>query len=327
MSQEKSIKNHILENLAEGFSVKPARIKYVEEVLSPLSEEACKNWIFDFSKEGYKTKYLSIEKGTIRRAGGLSCDAISFTAEVGNEQEAFKIARTVYMDDEQVFIHLDNIHRTRGNGKTNFAWKSVKKLKTFINAQDKKRPDKNFLPSEIILEATSNNDKSGIASVGGYVWAVNGFDFASAEELMYVRKHFQCFARSKGVEIENEDLKYFTKPAHFASFHCGKLIKDKFGRSVHLGKAFLLIHEEWKGKMISYSGKNEEQRFAETYNQQPRSQSYRFNAFKVLNSKYKSMVKKYYDRYQATRILGSSMSVVEKYYQLLRNKLTSLGNF
>lgn len=322
-----TISEQISSHLNEGYKPKPSALKAVEETLSGLSEEARNNWLFDFSKEGYTTKYLKIEKGAVRREVGFCSDSVSFTVEVRNEQETFEMIRTLYMDDDQLFVHLDNLHRTKGSGKTNFAYKMVKKLQAFIQAQDKKRPDRNKFPSEILLEATSNNDRSGIASVGGYVWALHGFDFASQEELAYIRKHFQCFARQQGIEINNKDLKCFTKPAHFASFHCGKYVKDKFGQTVHLGKAFLLIHEEWKGRMTSNNAKSEEQRYADAYNQMPRPQEYRFNAFKTLNSNYKNMMKKYYDRHQAARILGSQMSVVEKYYQLIRNKMSSLRGF
>lgn len=327
MTQDNLPCQHILANLADGYKPKPSALKYLENTLGSLNEEARQNWPFDFSEDGYLTTYLKVEKSSVRRDIGFNSDAISLTMEISNKNESFQMMRTIYLDDDQLFIHLDNIHRTKGRGMTNFAYTMVKKLKTFIEAQDKKRSDRSRFPSEIRLEATSNNDKSGIASVGGYVWALHGFDFASLEEVLYLRKHFQSFARKHGVEIEDKDLRYFTKPAHFASFHSGKYIKDKFGQQAHLGKAFLLIHEEWQGRMVSFSGNNEEQRFADVYNQRPRKPGYRLKAFKTLNSRYKNMVKKYYERHQSERIKSLQIPLVEKYYQLIRNKFSSLGKF
>lgn len=327
MPLDNFFRQHILANLDDKCRIKASASKFMGEVLDTLSEDALKNWPFDFADEGYSTTYLKIEKNTVRRDIGFNSEALSLTMEVSNQDESFQMMRTMYLDDDQIFIHLDNIHRTKGSGMTNFAYTMVKKLKAFIEAQDKKRNDRSRFPSEIRLEATSNNDKSGIANVGGYVWALQGFDFASLEELLYLRKHFQSFARKHGVEIEDKDLRYFTKPAHFASFHNGKYIEDKFGQPAHLGKAFLLIHEEWQGRMVSFSGNNEEQRFADAYNRRPRKPEYRLKAFKTLNSRYKNMVRKYYEHHQAERIKGLQMPLIEKYYQLIRSRFSSLGKF
>lgn len=322
--------NKILQQIRDNFQGKegflPSYRQIIMIMLPQISPQAQEKWPLDFADCGYQTVYKKIERSILyRMPQDYDLEGIQLQTEVYNQQERYFLDQSYYLDDGQIIIHLNNLYRMQGHAKSNFATTVTKKLQDFIDAQDLKREDRKSYPSHVLLEATSNNDQSGIASSGGYIWANQGFDFSSAEECQKVREHFQSFLRRQGINFEDKDLSYLKKPVHFAAFDSGNLVKDKFGRLTRIGKAFLLIHEEWQGKLESFNTKREEKRFAKIYNQNPGRRSYA-KAFKALSSGYKAMVNKYKVRTQqkqnriqkmAAFALGKFRHLVDKFLQTL----------
>lgn len=138
--------------------------------------------------------------------------------------------------------------------------------------------------------------------VGGYNWANQGFSFDSNSTLQAYREAFQSFARSKGIDLSDEDMKKFKAPVHFAAFRDGKKYMKELEKPIklnpeqiesrslsgvtgeyplteeeirsrkstrmicHLGKAFML-GRSWYGHWDSKKDNRPEARYAEAYSQ------------------------------------------------------------
>lgn len=275
----------------------PETINEFFEDLFPPAKDA---WPFDFSKEGYITSYQSTDFD-IKQAGLVKYLVLEMKAK--KEQDEYFIKAKIMMDCEKVAINLENLYRSQGSKANNFGNIYMGKLKAFIDAQDKAR-GKNFDASELLFEAASRNDKSGVAVCGGYVWANQGGDFLDKEELEDARVHFKSFAAQNGVEISDKDLSIFTKPCHFAAFNCGVRVKNKLGKDSSLGKAFLYLHS-WQGHVVASpykSEKPEEQRYAEAYNNPNFTLPCRKRmALLQLSASYRKMLKKYRNIHSITQ--------------------------
>lgn len=298
-------------------AVSPRSVNEFFEELAPGAAEA---WPFDFSSEGYSVSYQKASFYS-RQAGMEHWLRLSLDVFRG-EEEAYFIKADILMDCDKLKIRVENLYRIKGALSSNFGNTFIKKMKNFIEAQDKAR-GKNFDASEIVFEAASRNDRTRQADCGGYVWANQGLDFANEEELRNTREHFASYAGRNGVKIDKNDLKYFTKPCHFAAFNCGISIKDKFGKGTYLGKAFLLLHS-WEGRLAAspYNDeKPEEQRYAEAYNNKEFSIPCRKRmAQEVLSSSYRSMLKKYRRRYSEVK----EKSKTEQYMETAKAKLAKM---
>lgn len=278
----------------------------VNELLEDLAPQALEVWPFDFSADGYTTTYQKLETGYNQGedfAGDISTliagqKRLTIAAEIANQDQKMFFRASLSMCDEQVTVKLENLYRLEGNSRSNFGNLMIKNFTRFIEAQDQSRPKREAksLPSELLVSATSNSDKSNIASCGGYVWAIQGFDFADNQELEAVRQHFKSFAASHKVEMTDIALACFTKPCHFAFFDCGIRVEDKYGLPATLGKAFMLIHENWNGRLTPPREQKEERCFAAVYNDRSDT-DYRKKAFQKLNPAYRRICRFYQKRY------------------------------
>ena len=202
------------------------------------------------------------------------------------------VAETLECDDG-LQIELKSIIKESGMSCSHFLYNLVCRHREFIRAYDAgKKASGVFSRSFLKLNAHSGK-VGGVATCGGYVWAVQGFDFASDCEREQARQAFKQYAAVQGVDIKDKDLKLFLKPCHFAAFQCGKKIDGK-----HLGKAFLLQYS-WNGKMLAATkGRDpEEYRYAKAYNENRGSGNNLQLAAMTLNPKYLRMMKKYHDEF------------------------------
>ena len=271
----------------------------LNDYFGELSSEAVEHW--PFRVEGYRTVYTGIQKIPYNEDPANPFYGVRLEAELSDSREKLKMTASFFMTDDQVSIHWDNLYRMEGKGHSRVAVRLLNNLREFIRAQDRQRKDRKTFPSEILLEATSNNDRSGIAGCGGYIWAGQGFDFADAETRKRLWNHFVSFSGRHGVVIKPEDYKFFTKPVHFFSFNCGVRIKDKFGASSYLGKAFLLAHEQWDGRIASTSLGSEESRYASVFNAEQNRGKRLPAALKKLNAGYRKMLQRYYRQYASEK--------------------------
>lgn len=291
--------------------------EFFEDLLPPAKEA----WAFDFSKEGYDVAYASADF-KFEQCGMLKC--FETVIDVCSDKEKFIMQTSMSLDCEVIQLTLDSIYRVKGNNGNNFGNTVLSKFKKFIAAQDKAR-GKNSESSKILIHAASDKDKNGVDVYGGYIWANQGFDFRSKEELEYTRKHFKSFAAQNGVEISDKDLSLFTKPCHFAAFNCGVRVKNKLGKDSSLGKAFLYLHS-WQGHMVASpykSEKPEEQRYAEAYNNPDFTLPCRKRmALLQLSAPYRKMLKKYRNTHSATQKANS----VKLYARVTKMQISKMLN-
>ncbi len=202
------------------------------------------------------------------------------------------VAETMEYDD-CLQIEFISVIKKSGVSGSSFLYELVRRHMDFIKAFDASREMSNILPpSRLKLNAYSGK-VGDVMTSGGYVWAVQGFDFETDYERDLARREFKFYAATHGICIKDKDLKLFTKPCHFAAFQCGKKVQGK-----HLGKAFLLRHS-WKGKMQVPAGgrEPEEYRYARAYNENRGRKDNLQIAAMVLNPKYLRMMKRYNDSF------------------------------
>ena len=231
MNQLDLIYRHFEKGSAKPLSSSLRRV--LNENFAGLSSRAAEFWPFDFAAQGYQTTYDEIQPAAspdpLRDPRGGIC----VTAHIFNEHEQLLLQQSVYMEDDCLTVNIDNLYRISGRGEQPFAPQLVHKLNQFIGAQDRQRRDAASQPSQITLEAVSNSYRLRQLQ-GGFIWAVQGFDFASAQDLQQVRRNFQAYAQRQGVSIKDKDLQYFCKPCHFAAFHCGIWCPDRWGGHLSL---------------------------------------------------------------------------------------------
>lgn len=274
----------------------------INEFFEDLLPQARKKWPFDFRSHGYHTQ---IERADIRPDSVTCLPALILQMVVSNAVEEFQLKSKVMMEFDRICLRIENVYRSKGWQSTNFGSLLLDKLQGFIEAEDKAR-GKNFAPSEICIEASSQMEDPDILICGGYVWANHGFDFSDRAELEQARSAFKAFAAKQNVKIADKDLELFTKPCHFASFDCGVSVKNKFGKPTYLGKAFLLEYT-WNGRLLSTPFKEEkaeEKRYAEAYNGAVNCGSKRRLALQTLSSHFRNMAKRYYRQYSRFANIG-----------------------
>ena len=217
------------------------------------------------------------------------------------------------ISEEEFEIKIDSLQKSQDeNNHKKIAYKLVKNLTKFLSKTvekaNKNSPDTDDFwgiskkIGKITLEANSGKRTSCQDTSGGYVWAVTGFDFKDDSELERAKKSLIEYSQKLGVRIEKKDLKYFTKPCHFASLDVGRNFGftcpvNRKRERVSLGKSFLLSHS-WFGeyKIIDDKAKANslvERRFSKIYNEQGKKEAY-----KVLEPGYKSSVNKIKNRYE-----------------------------
>ena len=289
----------------------------IDDFFSHLSEEAKQKWPFDFSNEGYQTTYQQAvfvpPKDSLRDPG----DGIKISAIISNDYESFFMENGFYFYDDQLTIDLRHLYRVGFGRPSNFALTAVNKVKDFMEAYDLNRPYGRVDPSKLEIYAVSNNDKSNIAALGGYVWANMGFKFKDEETCRNLQQRFKAFAQHHNIDISLQDLKYFTQPCHFSAFDCGIKIADKFGNHSSLGKVFMLF-ESWKG--VIYSGDNKSEAFL--YSQKYNNPETKLQAINVLNPAYRSIMNKYTRRYsnsKTNKIINLSNQILKKVSSLRRS--------
>lgn len=217
---------------------------------------------------------------------------LTIAADINIGENKFQILENFSLG-ENLKIEILSIYQTAGPKGNNFAFNFIERHRKFLKAFDELRQnDPHHEKSEIVLYAHSGKIDSYKTS-GGYIWAIQGFDFANINELKQARQAFKKFAMQQGVSIAQRDLTLFCKPCHFAAFQCGVKVNGK-----PLGKAFLLQYS-WYGKMSipENNSDNEEYRYAMAYNHPYINENHTQKAAEELNRPYLKMMHRYYKKY------------------------------
>lgn len=318
MSDEFKIGRHIYNNTLFGDRCKFSTLTDLNEFFAPVPEDVQKLWMLDMSEEGYETRY---EKAVIVSEQLGVSKALYVCCEIFDTQNSYKISRKISFDDDKlIFVHEAALQQ-KGCSGANFSHQIMSKTQKFLSEYDKTRRI-NYITenSEVYVQAHSN-PKGEVPTFGGYVWANQGFDFASKQELTAIRESFKIFLSTYQVELEEKDLKKFTKPCHFAAFGCGITAQDNNGNNVHLGKAFML-RQKWFGKWTTANPKAEEKRYAQAYNTPGiLSTSRRSHAVEALGKNYRMLLNKYYSRYAHQKNNQQHKNILK---ELLGKKISEL---
>lgn len=317
MSDSQKISEHIYSHTLFGDNCRFSSFNALNEFFESVPEDVQNKWPYNFEENGYKSNYEVAEIVSEQLGFDSSLEII---ANVADDSDGFILNSNLKFEDDKLIVNLKSMYQNIGDKGKNFSSLALGKHLEFVTAYDQSR--KKLKPSEhseIIIFADSSQSNKDIKTVGGYVWANRGFDFQSKSELAFARSSFLVFAKNQGVEIDENDLKLFTKPCHFAAFGCGVGVKAENGQMLHLGKAFMLQHS-WHGKWRTDKPQAEEKRYAEAYIHCPEPQKRRRQAVAQLNSRYQSMLKKYYRKYQGQQKSHS----ISAYTRLASIKLSKL---
>ena len=211
----------------------------IAEIISEISSLSADHWPLDLSSAGYQTHYVDISRTAVQ-AGLYS--GILLKTNIENARSSYELITEWQLLDDCLNVKIHNLYCSKG-GKDNpaFAGVFLSRLQNFLQQHDKEArtaAECRYNPSQIELSAVS--DDAEISSRGGYVWALQGMDFRSDAELAEKRTAFHKYALKNGVTLAAADMKLFKHPFHFAVFDCGVNVTDKFGKSVPLGKGFML---------------------------------------------------------------------------------------
>lgn len=80
--------------------------------------------------------------------------------------------------------------------------------------------------------------------VGGYVWALYGYEFVDETDVEAVKKDIRKFAREQEFSIDDDVLNQCERPVDFALLKG----KDKNGGEAPVGKLALLESSQWRGR-------------------------------------------------------------------------------
>lgn len=157
-----------------------------------------------------------------------------------------------YVEGLKIHININSLIR-QGNArktKDNFVYDLIKKHHIFLK-EFAKNNEISPADAKIILDAHSGT-VGGVKTYGGYVWATQGFSFYSDQELKEMQTKFSDFAKKRGVNISDKDIKRFKYPCHFAAFD---VVID--GKTQEIGKEFLL-QTSWHGVYSAKANNNTE---------------------------------------------------------------------
>ena len=318
MSEGLQIGEHIYNNIPCGSRKDFSSFKDLEELFSSIPAEVQKLWPLDLSDMGYKTRY---EQAQISSEQMGFVQNILLKAQVFNAEENYILKLKLSFEDDKLKLTHESMLQKKGLSGNNFANTIMKQSQKFLTAYDKTRTGlKKDDVSEIVLQARSAA-KARPALRGGYVWANQGFDFATKTEQLSMRRAFKKFLSAYGVNMSDKDLNRFTKPCHFAAFGCGVPAEDAAGHKLHLGKAFML-EQSWQAKWTTAQPQAEEKRYALAYNQKgilPTSR--RRKAIAKLSKTYHAILRKYYEHYARKR---SQVSTLGAYKRLMMQKFKQL---
>jgi len=93
------------------------------------------------------------------------------------------------------------------------------------------------------IENNSTSDKER-GDVGGYVWALYGYEFGNESDIGHIIKNIIDFAAKNEIIIDEEALRACQRPIDFARFKG----KNKNRDEVPVGKLSLLEYSEWNGR-------------------------------------------------------------------------------
>lgn len=254
---------------------------------SNLPDEAIENWPLDMNDRGFVTEYISAK---ISNNSWKEDDFLIIQAKISNAEHSAIIEQEFrYGAYDNLIIKMNSLYKSAGSSplkEMKIARLITQKNLAFLRSYDKEvKPSKS---SAITVFASSEMTKQNIRTRGGYVWANNGFEFEDKAELAGIRKAFQSFLSGYGITISDNTLQMFTKPCHFAAYHCGKHIEIE-GKKCPLGKAFLL-RQSWNGIQKASSHNTVEQKYADAYYETHLPASRRKKALQVLSKKYRSLI-------------------------------------
>ena len=272
-----SIAQNILNSASENSDISSKR-KLDEYFSSVLFDDDL--WPFDFEKNKVKTEYLFAH---------LFPDRFGFSEELRLDIK-FSFARHHYLLREKISvddglkIDLTSLIRngTPDEQHEKFVYHLLNKHQKFISEYSRKN---NIHPDDSVISIHAHSGKvDGVKTVGGYIWATYGFDFASEAELMTARKAFQKYAQKHNISISDKDLKYFKYPCHFAAFDTGQNIDGN-----PLGKAFLLQYEWYGVRKADLSENSELFRYQKAYHEKSKeaAKSELSKSFLAVLNKYK----------------------------------------
>lgn len=313
------ISAHIRENSIPSVAAS-CNYRYLKAFTSEIDPQAAAAWPLNLSEAGFKTVYTDIASTTSQ--AGLIAGLVLKTT-ISDKTSSYELTSNWQLFDGQLTINIDKLQRLSGNGEGKpFAGILLAKMQNFILIHDKEsrlEHEARYDPSLITLEATSNNSKA--SSRGGYVWALQGFDFAQKEDLQTMQTAFRAYAAKQGVALATADMKHFKYPFHFAVFDCGIKVRDKFGQSSGLGKAFMLL-SKWPAVWRELPPQHPLNRFAKAYNSSARQPLGQIERQAVLEPVFRKMMCRYTNKY-TTLNSHRSLSVFKRYAAAKLKKLLS----
>ena len=282
------ISQHILQNAVICPQKTFSSVSELDAFFATIPSDAAKSWPFDFSKYGLETRYLSALVTPETWKNEASCVV---SAEVYNNKNKAIIQQTFRIGmNDNLIINLDSVYadgsKTYPQGMHIARRISENNLNFMVRYDKKVKPSK---PSFLRLRASSEMTAQNIKTCGGYVWANNGFDFSSKEELITARLAFKKFLFRYHINISDKKLKLFTKPCHFSAYSSGVFVSLN-GKKYRMGKAFMLQHS-WQGVMKSSSPGSVENNFATAYYSEPIPALRRRVALLELSRSYRSFLR------------------------------------
>lgn len=271
----------------------------IDDFFQTLTSQAINKWPFNFEKEGLTTKYLVAKVSPETWKENAS---FLIQAEISKDKQKAIIEQSFqFTDDGNLIIDLHSVHRAESEAypqRMRIARHLSEHNFHFLVTYDKTVKPRKF--SYMRIHASSELTKQNIRTCGGYVWANNGFDFETPQELEITRRAFKSFLQHYKISISDNNLQLFTKPCHFAAYSCGFLINFD-GKLYHMGKAFLLQHS-WRGIQKTSSINNTERKYAAAYYTEPLPALRRKRAFNTLSKKYRHFLRNNYKKALLDRI-------------------------
>ncbi len=223
---------------------------------------------------------------------GMKC-YLECSAEIKTPEAVCQVGE-MWEYDGDLRIEIGSVLKKSGKSCGKILYELIKSHRAFMKIFERET-QKTDNPAKAALTLYAHSGQyEDIVTSGGYVWALQGFDFSNEDELKNTRYFFKYYMANLGIDIKDKDLELFTKPCHFAVFQCGKKVNGH-----HLGKDFLL-GRSWQGIMrVPERGRDpEEYRFAKAYYENKSDKHNLQAAAEKLNPKFLRMMKKYYNRYR-----------------------------
>ena len=265
----------------------------IDGFFNEIPDKLAELWPLNLENEGFSVNYISVK---IDDTSWKEDEHLLVQAEISNGQRKAIIEQEFqYGANDNMIINMKSLYCAENGGfPKGMGIARVITEKNFKFLQQFDKTFKPFTPSAIKTYASSERTRQKIDTYGGYIWAINGFEFEDKNELIGARFAFKKFLANRGIQISDKELNLFTKPCHFAAYGCGKMTDFK-GKKYPLGKAFLCQHS-WYGIQKTTAKNNVERKYANAYYNERAPELRRKNALKKLGKKYQTFIRNSYKK-------------------------------